>query len=84
MKYHIAAYLIYVLISTTGVGAHWVGFKSFDITPTPIKIPGDMFVSLDGSIAHHLQNQVDMDVLMEKELLGQFTTVPCKSDVGTW
>ncbi|XP_048258343.1 ganglioside GM2 activator-like [Haliotis rufescens] len=66
-----------------GVGDSWVSVKQFDITPTPIKLPGDMTVTLDGTINHDLSDQVTLDVLIEKNLLGLFTRVGCIKDVGT-
>ncbi|XP_071114470.1 ganglioside GM2 activator-like [Haliotis cracherodii] len=66
-----------------GVGDSWVNVTTFDITPTPIKVPGDMTVTLDGTISHDLTDQVTLDVLMEKKLLNIFTRVPCQGSVGT-
>ncbi|XP_046573279.1 ganglioside GM2 activator-like [Haliotis rubra] len=66
-----------------GVGDTWISVKQFNINPSPIVIPGDMTVSLEGAITHNLADQVSLDVLFEKSLLGRFTKVPCKNDVGT-
>ncbi|XP_048258462.1 ganglioside GM2 activator-like [Haliotis rufescens] len=66
-----------------GVGSSWVSVNKFDITPSPIKLPGDMTVTLEGAINHNLADQVTLDVIMEKSLLGIFTNVTCVNDVGT-
>ncbi|XP_067675205.1 ganglioside GM2 activator-like [Haliotis asinina] len=66
-----------------GVGDSWISVKQFNINPSPIVVPGDMTVSLEGAITHKLEDQVSLDVVFEKSLLGRFTRVPCKNDVGT-
>ncbi|XP_071114250.1 ganglioside GM2 activator-like [Haliotis cracherodii] len=66
-----------------GVGDSWVSVKQFDIQPSPIKLPGDMTVSLDGTISHDISDQVTLDVVMEKKLLGRFVKVPCQGSLGS-
>ncbi|XP_048258461.1 ganglioside GM2 activator-like isoform X2 [Haliotis rufescens] len=66
-----------------GVGDSWVSVKQFDISPTPLKLPGDITVSFDGTISHDIADQITLDVLMEKKLLGTFIMVPCQINVGT-
>ncbi|ESO89284.1 hypothetical protein LOTGIDRAFT_106327, partial [Lottia gigantea] len=57
--------------------------SKFDITPSPIKVPGNLRVNLDSKITHQLENAVTMDVVFEKELLGVYTKVVCVKSVGT-
>ncbi|XP_071114209.1 ganglioside GM2 activator-like [Haliotis cracherodii] len=66
-----------------GFGDSWVSVKQFDITPLPIKLPGDMTVSLEVEIKQYLSDQFTMDVFIEKKLLGIFIKVPCFHDLGT-
>ncbi|XP_067674217.1 ganglioside GM2 activator-like [Haliotis asinina] len=66
-----------------GVGNSWMSVSKFDISPNPVLVPGNMTVTMEGAISHDLADQVTMDVLMEKKLLGRFTKVPCTGVVGT-
>ncbi|XP_046573244.1 ganglioside GM2 activator-like [Haliotis rubra] len=69
-----------------GIGNSWMSVKKFDISPTPLVVPGDMTVTMEGEITHELEDKVTMDVLMEKKLLGNFIRVPCygtTASVGT-
>ncbi|XP_048258458.1 ganglioside GM2 activator-like [Haliotis rufescens] len=66
-----------------GVGDSLVSVKQFDISPTPLKLPGDITVSFDGTISHDIADQITLDVLMEKKLLGTFIRAPCQGNVGT-
>ncbi|XP_055955204.1 ganglioside GM2 activator-like [Patella vulgata] len=61
----------------------WVSISKFDISPKPIPLPGDMVVELNSDLSHLLKDAVGMDVVIEKELLGQFTKIVCVKNVGT-
>ncbi|KAK6169675.1 hypothetical protein SNE40_020675 [Patella caerulea] len=61
----------------------WISINKFDISPKPIPLPGDMVVELNSDLSHLLKDAVAMDVIIEKELLGQFTKVVCVKSVGT-
>lgn len=70
------------LASTT---AHpYVTFTSMSLTPSPAVLPGDITVSMTGTVHHNFGNDVRMRVHMDKLLLGQWTTVPCANKVGSW
>ncbi|KAK6169674.1 hypothetical protein SNE40_020674 [Patella caerulea] len=61
----------------------WIPISKFGISPNPVPVPGKTVVELTSELKHELKNAVDMDVIFEKELLGQFTKVVCVKDVGT-
>ena len=61
--------------------------KQFDISPKPLKIPGNVTVTLIGDIAHTLpaNSHYKLNVTMNKKLLGNYRhPIPCANDVGTW
>ncbi|XP_071096639.1 ganglioside GM2 activator-like [Haliotis cracherodii] len=66
-----------------GVGDSWVSVKQFDVSPSPVTLPGEFTVSFVGTITHSIRDDVTMDVLMEKELLGSFVKEYCIQDFGT-
>ncbi|XP_071114306.1 ganglioside GM2 activator-like [Haliotis cracherodii] len=66
-----------------GVGDSWVSIHQLNASPSPIKLPGDFMVSLDGTITHNLADELTLDVLLEKAMLGRYTKWPCVHDVGT-
>ncbi|XP_046558990.1 ganglioside GM2 activator-like isoform X1 [Haliotis rubra] len=66
-----------------GVGDSWVSVKQFDFRPDPFFTNLEFTTSFDAIITHSIADQVTMDVLVEKQLLGRYTKVPCTSDMGT-
>ena len=62
----------------------WIRITKFDITPYPVRLPGDMYVTIDSAITHKLESATSLDVLVEKKLLGRWTKVPCVANVGSW
>ena len=74
------------LYCVVGTGHDWVHVTEFNIEPNPIVLPGDMFITLKGSISEELGHQVTLDIKVEKRLLGTWVQVPCiaSGTVGTW
>jgi len=60
--------------------------RDFDVSPKPLKIPGNATVTLIGDIAHKLaaNSHYRLNVTMDKMLLGHWHHVPCNHKVGTW
>lgn len=60
--------------------------ESFDVSPKPIRIPGNISVTLNSNIAHNLlaDSYYKLNVTVEKKLLNSYHAVPCNHHVGSW
>lgn len=54
------------------------------LSPSPAVLPGDITVGMQGTVHHNFGSDVRMRVTMQKQLLGQWTMVPCANKVGSW
>ncbi|XP_067660754.1 uncharacterized protein [Haliotis asinina] len=66
-----------------GVGDSWVSVNQFDFRPDSFDIHLEFTTSFDATITHSIADQVTLDVLIEKKLLGRYTRVPCMGDFGS-
>lgn len=73
------------IVSQASTTAHpYVTFTSMSLTPSPAVLPGDITVGMQGTVHHNFGSDVKMRVTMHKQLLGQWTMVPCANSVGSW
>lgn len=75
--------LLYLATTT----AHpYVTFTSMSLSPADpkVELPGNITVGIQGTVHHKFGTDVRMVVKMDKELLGQWTKVPCALNVGSW
>ncbi|XP_078313184.1 ganglioside GM2 activator-like [Crassostrea virginica] len=61
----------------------YVTFTSVSVSPSPVVLPGNMTIGVQGTVYHHFGTDVRMVVKMDKLLLGQWTKVPCSQNVGS-
>uniref|UniRef100_K1PHC8 Ganglioside GM2 activator n=1 Tax=Magallana gigas TaxID=29159 RepID=K1PHC8_MAGGI len=61
----------------------YVTFTSLSVSPSPVVIPGNITIGVQGTIHHHFGNDVKMVVHMDKMLLGQWTKFPCSQNFGS-
>ncbi|XP_048779323.2 ganglioside GM2 activator-like [Ostrea edulis] len=61
----------------------YVTFTSVTVSPSPVVIPGNLTVGMQGTVHHHFGTDVSMVVHMDKYLLGAWTKVPCTRNVGS-
>lgn len=54
------------------------------MSPSPIVIPGNIVIGLRGTVHHNFGNEDRMVVRIDKLLLGQWTTIPCANNMGSW
>lgn len=47
-------------------------------------IPGTITIGLQGTVHRNIGNEVRMHVYMQKQMLGQWTLVPCANRMGSW
>ncbi|XP_075066193.1 ganglioside GM2 activator-like [Mixophyes fleayi] len=57
--------------------------KSLSISPNPISIPGDVTVSMVLNTEVPLSSPVQIQISAEKEMLGEWLTVPCIDQLGS-
>lgn len=73
------------IVHQASTTAHpYVTFTSMSLTPSPAVLPGDITVGMTGTVHHNFGSDVRMRVRMEKQLLGQWTMIPCENKVGSW
>ena len=60
--------------------------EQFDMSPKPLKIPGNATITLIGNLTHTLpvDSHYILNVTMYKQLIGHWHRIPCKNKVGTW
>ncbi|XP_063404376.1 ganglioside GM2 activator-like [Mytilus trossulus] len=58
---------------------------NFDLSPKPVKLPGNITVDLVGTLSRRLpaNTHYKLNVTMDKKLLGHWHAVPCNKKVGT-
>lgn len=62
----------------------YVTFTSLSVSPSPVVLPGDVTLGVQGNVHRHFGNDVRMVIHLDKQLLGQWTKVPCyKSYFGS-
>ncbi|XP_048779326.2 ganglioside GM2 activator-like [Ostrea edulis] len=61
----------------------YVTFTSVTVSPSPVVIPGNVTIGVQGTVHHHFGTDVKMVVHMDKYLLGVWTKVPCSQNVGS-
>lgn len=61
-----------------------IKFTKLDVSPKPVILPGDMFVSLDSSVGLQIPTDAKMNVTIEKRLFNHWQVMPCHNDAGTW
>ena len=83
---HRHVYILFSLIQFSAAStAHpYVTFTSVSVSPSPVVLPGNMTIGVQGTVHHHFGTDVRMVVKMDKLLLGQWTKVPCSQNVGSW
>ena len=83
---HRHVYILFGLIQFSAAStAHpYVTFTSVSVSPSPVVLPGNMTIGVQGTVHHHFGTDVRMVVKMDKLLLGQWTKVPCSQNVGSW
>ena len=74
----------YVLCLASTTTNPYVTFTNMGITPSPAVIPGNITATVQATVHHKFGMDVRMTVKMEKQLLGQWTQVPCANNVGSW
>lgn len=59
---------------------------NFDVSPKPIEIPGNISVTLNSRIGRRLpaDHHYRLNVTIAKNLLGNWHSIPCLKNVGTW
>ncbi|KAK7494333.1 hypothetical protein BaRGS_00014436, partial [Batillaria attramentaria] len=61
----------------------WVHMSNFNVSPSPLRLPGDGQVNLQGQVSHDIHENVVLDVIVYKQLLSKWSLMPCTVDLGT-
>ncbi|KAK3602898.1 hypothetical protein CHS0354_018763 [Potamilus streckersoni] len=69
--------------SDCGPADRKIHISNLRIDPVPVKLPGPMTVTLEGTIDGTLPVDVTMDANVKKWTLGHWATLPCLHNVGT-
>ncbi|PVD27893.1 hypothetical protein C0Q70_10468 [Pomacea canaliculata] len=61
----------------------WIKLTKFDMSPTPLHLPGNALLTVNGAVSHVISENVEMDVTILKHLLSRWTKMPCTEDLGS-
>ncbi|CAH1799082.1 unnamed protein product, partial [Owenia fusiformis] len=61
-----------------------ISVSKVEVTPSPVVIPGNLRLSLEGEIKRQLgDKQLDADLIIRKSLFGIMVDIPCVDGIGS-